>query len=190
MRSEITGKRCRVRVVTGDPVSVSCCPLVLVDQSAKDPPPPCSRRRKVGDPGHRDVVTVRWSQVSGSVRAMPVVVGGVLVQDRAQVPWPGDEHPVGHLGPDSAYPPLGVDVRPRAARRDLHHLHPAPASTASNIAVNRPARSRIRNLKRPARSPRSSSRFRACCTVHDPSGCEITPRTWTWRVPTSITKNT
>jgi hypothetical protein len=29
---------------------------------------------------------------------MVVVVRGVLIQDRAQVPWPGDQHPVGDLG--------------------------------------------------------------------------------------------
>jgi hypothetical protein len=54
--------------------------------------------------------------------AMPVVMGGVLIQDRAQVPRPGDQHPVGDLSPDSADPPLGKGVRSRAARRDLHHL--------------------------------------------------------------------
>ena len=59
---------------------------------------------------------------------------------------------------------------------------PAPDSTASNASVNCPARSRIRNRNRSARSPRSISRFRACCTVHAPSGCAVTPRTWTWRV--------
>jgi len=67
---------------------------------------------------------------------------------------------------------------------------PALASTASNASVNCPARSRIRNRNWLARSPRSISRFRACCTVHAPSGCAVTPRMWTWRVPTSSTKNT
>ncbi len=39
----------------------------------------------------------------GSVRAMPVVVRGILVQDRPEMPWPGDQHPIGDLGPDCAY---------------------------------------------------------------------------------------
>jgi hypothetical protein len=39
---------------------------------------------------------------------------------------------------------------------------PAPASTAPDAPVNCPARSRIRNRKRPARSPRSIGRFGAC----------------------------
>jgi hypothetical protein len=52
------------------------------------------------------------------------------------------------------------------------------------------ARSRTRNRNSAARSPRSISRFRACCTVQAPSGLAVTPRTCTWRVPTSTTKNT
>src|ERR1035441_10502326 len=64
----------------------SCSPFVLVDQPAEDPSPSYSRRRQVGGRGHGDVVAVRWPQVPGSVRAMVVVVRGVLIQDRAQVP--------------------------------------------------------------------------------------------------------
>jgi hypothetical protein len=86
---------------------VSCCPFVLVDQSVQDPPPLDSRRRKVTGRGHGDVVAVRQSKVPAPVRAMPVVMGGVLVQDRAQVPRPGDQHPVGDLSPDGTHPPLG-----------------------------------------------------------------------------------
>ncbi len=39
---------------------------------------------------------------------------------------------------------------------------PFPAKTSSNAAVNLLCRSWIRNLKQLARSPRSTSRFRAC----------------------------
>jgi len=42
--------------------------------------------------------------------------------------------------------------RPRPPRRDLHHLDPAAASTASNAPVNCPARSRTRNRNWAARS--------------------------------------
>jgi len=31
-------------------------------------------------------------------------MGGVLIQNRAQVPLPGDQHPVGDLGPDGVHP--------------------------------------------------------------------------------------
>ena len=52
----------------------------------------------------------------------PVVMGLVLGQDRPQMPFAEDEHPVGHLCPDSEHEPFRVSVRPRAARR------PAPPS--------------------------------------------------------------
>ena len=54
---------------------------------------------------------------------------------------------------------------------------PASARTASNEAVNCPARSRARNRNRAARSPRSITSLRACCVVHGPSGCPVTPST-------------
>ena len=53
---------------------------------------------------------------------------------------------------------------------------PASASAASNDAVNCPARSRTRNRKPAARSPRSISRLRICCVVHGPSGFAVIPR--------------
>ncbi len=65
-----------------------------------------------------------------------------------------------------------------------------PANTLSNAGVNLLSRSRIRNLKRPARSPRSISRLRACWAVHAPVGWAVTPRMCTRRVWISITKKT
>ena len=49
------------------------------------------------------------------------------------------------------------------------------ARTASNDAVNCPARSRTMNRKSTARSPRSISRFRICCAVHGPTGFASSP---------------
>jgi hypothetical protein len=40
------------------------------------------------------------------------------------VPRPGNQHPVGDLSADGTHPALGIGVRSRAARRDLHHLDP------------------------------------------------------------------
>jgi hypothetical protein len=53
---------------------------------------------------------------------------------------------------------------------------PASANTASNEAVNCPARSRTRNRNRAVRWPRSMTRLRTCCVVQGPSGCAVTPR--------------
>ena len=51
---------------------------------------PYSCRRGVSDRGYRNVTAIRWSQVPGPVRATLVVMRDVLVQDRPEVPWPGD----------------------------------------------------------------------------------------------------
>ena len=65
-------------------------------------------RRQVGD-GDRDVVVVVWwSRVPGPVRAMPVIVRDILIQDRPQVPRPGDQHPVSDYSPRCPHPAFGV----------------------------------------------------------------------------------
>jgi len=52
------------------------------------------------------------------------------------------------------------------------------------------SRSRMRKRKEPVRSPRSMSRLRACCAVHEPTGQAVTPRICTRRVATSMTNKT
>jgi hypothetical protein len=52
---------------------------------------------------------------------------------------------------------------------------PLPASTSSNVGLNLLSRSRIRNLKWPARTPGSMSKLRACWMVHAPVGLAVTP---------------
>jgi hypothetical protein len=93
-------------------------------------------------------------------------VHGVLSQDRAQVPRPGDEHPVGDLGPDGAHPAFGIRVHPRAARWNFHRLDPR----ASQHRVERLGELTGPEPELAGRSPRSISRFRTCCTAHAPSG--------------------
>jgi hypothetical protein len=67
---------------------------------------------------------------------------------------------------------------------------PFPLKTPSNAAVNLQSRSRIMNMNRPARSPRSRRRLRACWVVQAPVGCAVTPRMCTARVWISITTST
>jgi len=47
------------------------------------------------------------------VRPVLVVMSDVLIQDRVQVPLPGDERPVGDLRPDRTHPAFGISVRPQ-----------------------------------------------------------------------------
>ncbi len=105
-----------------------------------------------------------------------VVVGLVLGQDRPQMSLAEDEHPVGDLRPGSEHESFRVSVRAGAPGRDFTASIPASARTASNDAVNCPARSRTRNRKPAARSPRSIRRLRICCTVQGPSGFVVIPR--------------
>jgi hypothetical protein len=51
-------------------------------------------------------------------------MGLVLGQDRPQVPFAENEHPVGELCPGGEHEPFRVSVRTRAAGRDLHGLDP------------------------------------------------------------------
>jgi hypothetical protein len=58
-------------------------------------------------------VLVGWSLLAGLVRAVPAVMAGVFAEDRPQVPFVVDEHPVGALGSCGAYPPLCAAVHAR-----------------------------------------------------------------------------
>ena len=56
------------------------------------------------------------------MRALHVVVRGVLGQHAAEVPLAEDQHAVGDLGPDGQHEAFGEAVRPRTPGRDLDHL--------------------------------------------------------------------
>jgi hypothetical protein len=49
-------------------------------------------------------VLIGWSLLAGLVGSVPVVMTGVLAEDRPQVPFAVDQHPVGALGSHGAYP--------------------------------------------------------------------------------------
>ena len=151
-------------------------------------PPRTSRRliRSWGGVGGR-VVGPGWAELAAAMGSPSVVVPLVLSQDQLQMPLAEDQHPVGDLGPGGEHEPFRISVRARAAGRIFTPSIPAPASTASNVSVNCPARSRTRDRKPAARSPRSISRLRICCTVQGPSGFAVTPRMCTQRLPISMT---
>jgi len=94
--------------------------VVLVDHPAEYLPPLDRQVQRNADL----VVLVGWSLLTGLMRAVPVEMAGVLVQDRAQVLLAVDQHPVSALGSRGAYPSLGVAVRPRGPRRGLHYRRP------------------------------------------------------------------
>ena len=83
------------------------------------------------------VVLVGRSLLAGLVRAVAVVMSGVLAEDGPQVPFTVDEHPVGALGSCAAYPPLGIAIRARRPRRVLTVFTPSPLPLNSVIADTR-----------------------------------------------------
>jgi len=59
------------------------------------------------------------AELLAAMGAPPVVVGGVLGQDRPQMPLAEDQHPVGDLGPGGEHEPFRVSVAPH---RQLHPI--------------------------------------------------------------------
>jgi hypothetical protein len=98
-----------------------------------------------------------------------------------------DPHPVHHLAPNGAHPPLCVGVGLWRPDRRAPHWIPSAVKTASKAAVSG---SRSRNRKRRPRSSSSMGRLRACCVTQSPIGCGVTASSWTRRVPTSSTNRT
>jgi hypothetical protein len=72
--------------------------------------------------GSGRLVMVGWSLLAGLVGPVPVVMAGILAEDRSQVAFVVDEYPVCALGPCCAYPSPGIAVRPRRLQRDLRCL--------------------------------------------------------------------
>ena len=104
---------------------------------------------KTSPAGHHPSPPAPASIPRPPVRATLVVIHGVLIQGRMQVPWPGDRHPVGNLCPGCA-----PSVRHRHSPADsvvgssLPRV-PSLADTVPDASVNCPAWPPIRNRERP-----------------------------------------
>jgi hypothetical protein len=66
----------------------------------------------------------RWCLPQSAVRAVTVVVVNVLGQYSLQLPASHDQHPIQHLPPNRAHPPLRVGIRPWRPHRSVQHLDP------------------------------------------------------------------
>src|ERR1017187_4368881 len=117
--------------------------VVLADHATEYLPPPDWHVHRIGGLG----LLVGRALLAGLVGPAPVVMVGVFAEDRSQVPFVVDEHPVGALGSCCAYPSLGVTVRPRRLRRVFTIFRPSLAKISSKTAVNLASRSRMRKLK-------------------------------------------
>jgi hypothetical protein len=64
----------------------------------------------------------RGAELAAAVGSSSVVVPGVLGEDRPQVLFAEDQHPVIDLGSGGEHEPFGIGVRPRTAGRDLQRF--------------------------------------------------------------------
>ena len=122
-----------------------------------------------------------WAKVASAMWPSTVVVANVFREHDTQVPLTEDQHAVGEFGSQGADEP---------AWRNPATWMLVSARTASNDAVNCPARSRTTNRNRVTRSPGSITRLRICWVVYRPSGFVVVPSRYTERLGTSSTKNT
>ncbi len=83
-------------------------PLVFVDEAAKDGP---ASDPLLGQVDHR-VIGPGWTKLTAAMRASSVVVGLVPGQDRPQMSFAGDQHPVDDLGPGGEHEPLRKSIGP------------------------------------------------------------------------------
>lgn len=130
------------------------------------------------------VVVVGCALVSGLVRAMTVVMLGILDQDPGGVVSVVDQDAVGALGTDGTHEPLGKTVRSRDPWRRLDDRDVLAAEHGVE------ARGELRVPVPLIRSLRSMARLRAAWVTHGPVGWAVTPRMWTRRVGISITNRT
>ena len=123
-----------------------------------------------------EVVGPGRAESAAAVGPSSVVVPGVLGQDRPQVPFAEDQHPVGDLGPGGEHEPFGVGVRARAPGRDLHHLDTGAGQDRVEGRGELPGPVADQEPEAAAPAPRSIRRLRICWVVHGPSGWAVTPR--------------
>src|SRR5918998_4348383 len=114
--------------------------------------------------------------VQCAVGAMAVEMRHVLGEHSLEVAAVEDQYPVQQFSPDGADPSFGDRV-PRGARTGVRRMRmPLLVKTASKTPVNLLSRSRIKNLKLAARSPRSIKKLRACWAIQAPLGFAVMPR--------------
>jgi hypothetical protein len=128
----------------------------------------------------------RYLKLDSSMRALPVVVAGILAKDSLEVAVANDEQPIEAFGANRSYPAFRVGVRPWRSDRCLDHADSLGAEHLLEGAVNLVSRFRMRNLMERPRSERSPTRLRATWVTNAPVGCSVTPRMCTSRVDSSI----
>jgi hypothetical protein len=166
--------------------STSCDQAIFVDCAADASVSPDAALVKIDRFGQR---FQRRSCAQGAMRPMLIVVDLVLAQDPPQMGLVPDEGAVQELAAASPDPALGDRVHTRRPHVAQHG--PDPGAGEDRIERGGEVRSAVADHElRSACPPRSISRLRACCVVHSPVGCRVTPRMRMRRVACSITART
>jgi hypothetical protein len=124
------------------------------------------------------------------VRTVAVVMLDVDPKDLLQVVAANDQRPVQALGADGPYPAFRVRVRLGRWNGVTSTSPPSEQNTPSKLRQNFASLSRSRKLTCRPRSPRTSSRLRACWVTQPPSGLAVTPARWTRLVSSSMKNST
>ena len=112
---------------TGPDLALLCGPLVFADEAAEDGPALDSFLGEVGD----RVIGPGRAELAAAMGSTSVVMARVLGQDRPQMPFAEDQHPVGDLGPGGEHEPFRIAFA-RGLRGGIFTASmPAPARTAS-----------------------------------------------------------
>jgi hypothetical protein len=87
--------------------------LIFVEEAAEDGPALDPLLGEVGD----GVIGPGRAEFAAAVGSLSVVVPGITGEDRPQVPFTEDQHPVGDLGPGGEHEPFRIGI---GARRQQH----------------------------------------------------------------------
>jgi hypothetical protein len=103
------------------------------------------------------------------------------------VSFADDEHPVGDLRPGGEYEAFGIGVRRGASGRDLHGFDTGAGQGRVEGCGELPGPVADEEPEVGGVIAEVHQGLRICCVLHSPSGCAVTPRMRTQRLPTSIT---
>ena len=116
------------------------------------------------------------AELAAAMRSPSVVMALVLGQDRPQMSFAEDQHPVGDLGPDGEHEPFRICVCARATGRDLHRLDTGTGQDCVKRRGELPGPVTDQEPETGGAITQIHEGLRICCTVHGPSGFAVTPR--------------
>ena len=164
-------------------------PRVFMDEPAE---PVAATNRGLVSPAERDDLQRSGgrSQPERAVRALAVVVVGLLPQDALELASAEYEQPVEALLPQGADEALGVRIGVWGPERRPDDRNPLGSEDFVEGSADFASRSWIRRRSGRSRPAPSIMRLRACCTAHVPLGFWVQPASQTRRLSSSMKNNT